>query len=105
MPHVVATYRYAAGSDAARGALRPAHRTYLAGLDGLLLSGPTQGPRGDGAVLVFEAGSASDVEGWLDGDPFVSAGGIVQERSVEGWTVVLGRAKHRLSTDRPPAPR
>ncbi len=95
MPHVVATYRYAAGSDAARDASRAEHRAYLDRLDALLLSGPTEGPGGPGAVLVFEAGSTEVVEELLDADPFTAAG-VVAERTVVTWSVVLGRARDRL---------
>lgn len=87
MPRFVATYTYTPDT-AARDAVRPAHRDYLATLDELLLSGPTDDGR---AVLVFEAGSAADVERLLDADPFTTAGGIVAERSLVGWDVVRGR--------------
>ncbi len=96
MPHFVATYRYAAGSDAARDAIRPAHRAYLDDLDALLLSGPTDDPEAPGAVLVFEAESAHAVEELLVEDPFATAGGIIAGHSVVGWTVVTGRARDRL---------
>ena len=87
MPHVVATYAYTADT-AARDAVRARHREYLASLEELLLSGPTDA---SGAVLVFEAASPADVEALLDADPFVTHGGIVAERTVVGWDVVLGR--------------
>ena len=93
MPHVVATYRYGPGTGGRRDELRPEHRTYLASLDGLLLSGPTDD---DGAVLVFDAASTAEVEALLDADPFVT-GGVVAERSVVGWTVVLGSARAALT--------
>jgi len=87
VPHVVATYAYTSDT-AARDAVRPAHREYLASLDALLLSGPTDA---GGAVLVFDADSPAVVEGLLDADPFVTHGGIVAERAVVAWDVVLGR--------------
>ena len=90
MPHVVATYAYTADT-AARDAVRATHREYLASLGGLLLSGPTSSAGADGAVLVFEAGSPAEVEALLDADPFVTHGGIVAERTVAAWDVVLGR--------------
>jgi hypothetical protein len=90
VPHFVATYRYAPGSEERRDAVRPEHRAYLAGLDALVLSGPTDD---GGAVLVFEAGSAEEVHGLLDADPFTTAGDVVAERSVVGWTIALGRAR------------
>ena len=90
VPHFVATYRYVPGSESRLDAVRPEHRAYLAGLDALVLSGPTDD---DGAVLVFEAGSAAEVHALLDADPFTTAGGLVAERSVVGWTIALGRAR------------
>lgn len=96
VPHFVATYRYAAGSEAARDVARPAHRAFLDALDALVLSGPTDGPQGAGAVLVLDAGSAQAVEALLDDDPFATAGGIIEARSVAGWTIVSGRAGGRL---------
>ena len=94
MRHFVATYRYAPGSGGRRDAVRPQHRAYLAGLDALVLSGPTDD---DGAVLVFEAGTAEEVHAMLDADPFTTAGDVVAQRSVVGWTVVLGSARAALT--------
>ena len=91
VPHVVATYAYTSDS-AARDAVRPAHREYLASLDALLLSGPTDDGR---AVLVFEADSPDAVDALLDADPFITHGGIVAERAVTRWNVVLGRWAER----------
>jgi uncharacterized protein YciI len=92
VPHFVATYAYT-DDTTTRDAVRPAHREYLGSLDALLLSGPTDA---DGALLVFEAGSADEVEALLDADPFAVHGGIVASRTVVGWQVVLGSAKDRL---------
>ena len=72
--------------------VRPEHRAFLAGLDNLVLSGPTDD---GGAVLIFEAASASAVEQTLDADPFRTRGVIVH-RQVKGWNPTLGRAKDRL---------
>lgn len=66
--------------------LRPEHRTFLAGQDGLLLSGSTQD---NGALLIWEARNATEVEEALDEDPFWTAG-LISERNVVGWSPVLG---------------
>jgi hypothetical protein len=87
MPVFVATYSYTSDSER-RSAVRPAHREWLRGQPSVLVSGPTDA---DGAVLVFEAASAAEVEQLLDHDPFVLDGDIVAERRVVGWTVVTGR--------------
>jgi uncharacterized protein YciI len=93
MPLFVVTYDYTP-DVAARDAVRPAHREWLASLgDALVLSGPTDA---DGAFLVFEGESAAAVEAVLDADPFFVDGRVVGARSVAGWTPVLGRAKDRL---------
>ena len=88
MSHVVATYRYADGSAAERDALRPAHRQHLATLP-VVLSGPTTSPDTEGAVIVVEDLSIEEVEAALDADPFVVAG-LVAERTVVEWRVVMG---------------
>ncbi|MGQ7298078.1 YciI family protein [Quadrisphaera sp. KR29] len=82
----VATYTYTPDSEL-RSAVRSRHRSWLREQPGLLVSGPTDA---DGAVLVFEAASATEVEQLLDHDPFVTEGGIVAERAVAGWTIVMG---------------
>jgi uncharacterized protein YciI len=92
VPVFAVTYTYS-DDIATREAVRPRHRAFLAGLPGLLLSGPTDN---DGALLIFEAGSADEVQKWLDDDPFVTEH-VVVERRVAGWDVVLGRAKDRLT--------
>ncbi|MBC3763653.1 YciI family protein [Quadrisphaera oryzae] len=90
----VVTYSYTADS-ARRDALRPTHREWLGTLPGLLVSGPTDA---DGAVLVFEGASASEVDATVDQDPFVTDGGIVAERRTVGWTVVGGSLKGAFPT-------
>lgn len=91
MTYFAATYRYADGSEALRDDLRPAHREFLAAIDGLRLGGATAGD-GAGALLVFEAPDAATVSGWLDEDPFVTAGAVAQ-RAVASWNVALGSAR------------
>ncbi len=54
----------------------------------LLLGGAFDPP--DGALLVFEAGSAAEVEGFVREDPYVAAGLVTRWR-VRPWSVVVGR--------------
>jgi uncharacterized protein YciI len=54
----------------------------------LLLGGAFADPV-DGAVLVFEAGDASLVEGFVKRDPYV-ASGLVTSWRIRPWTVVVG---------------
>lgn len=92
MTYFAATYRYADGSDALRDDLRPAHREFLAAIEGLRLGGATADDDGAGALLVFEGPDAATVGGWLDDDPFVTAGAVAQ-RAVASWNVALGSAR------------
>jgi uncharacterized protein YciI len=87
----VVIYDYADGSADKRDELRPAHREFLASRDDLVLSGPTAG---GGAVIVYEAEPA-ELEAWLDGDPFWTAG-TISKRVVTEWTVGMGSWKDRL---------
>jgi uncharacterized protein YciI len=79
------TYVYSPDTDAL-ARLRPEHRAFLASQDGLLISGPTDD---NGALLVWEAKSAAEVEEILDDDPLWTAD-LISERAVAGWTPVLG---------------
>lgn len=93
MPTYAVTYDYT-DDTAALAAARPDHRAYLGGLQqkGLLrASGPTAASADQpaGALLLFEAGTADEVDALLDADPFVLAG-LVARRSVREWTVVIG---------------
>jgi len=53
----------------------------------LLLGGAFDPP--DGALLVFKAGSAAEVEAFVREDPYV-ANGVVTAWRVRPWTVVVG---------------
>lgn len=92
MPIFAVTYVYANEPEAIE-ALRPEHRAFLAEQSGLLMSGPTDD---GGALLIFEAKSAEEIEEILDEDPFNDADLIV-ERNVVGWTPVLGSWREELS--------
>lgn len=97
MPFFATTYRYVVDSDAARDAVRPAHREYLAGLTSrgaLAVSGPYVG--GDaGALLIFEAPTHDEAVALTDADPFVTEG-LVTEVSVREWRPVTGRLAEHL---------
>lgn len=78
-------YEYTDDLDA-RVAGRPQHRAFLASLPTLKGSGPTDD---NGALLIFEADSAADVEAALDEDPYATAD-LIASRSVAGWDLILG---------------
>jgi uncharacterized protein YciI len=87
----VVIYDYAEGSAAKRDELRPAHREFLGSRGDLVLSGPTAA---GGAVIVYEA-EPTELEAWLDGDPFWTAG-TVAKRVVTEWTIGMGSWKDKL---------
>jgi len=96
MATTVVLYEYD-DNTAKRDELRPAHRDFLASRDGLLVSGPT-GPGADGttgAVIVYDADSPAELEAWLDGDPFWTAG-TISRRVVTPWMVGMGSWKDSL---------
>lgn len=47
----------------------------------------------DGALLVFQAVSASVVEGFVKRDPYVRSG-LIKRWSIRPWTVVVGNGPH-----------
>jgi uncharacterized protein YciI len=86
------TYVYGGPADVL-AARRPEHRAYLGGLveqGHLLASGPFDDGGAPGALLVFAAEDAATVERLTDEDPLVRHG-VVTERTVRPWKVVLGR--------------
>ncbi|GAA1746771.1 YciI family protein [Kocuria aegyptia] len=86
------TYVYGGPADVL-AARRPEHRTYLGGLVAqghLLASGPFDDAAAPGALLIFAAEDAAEVERLSDEDPLVRHG-VVTERTVRPWKVVLGR--------------
>lgn len=54
----------------------------------LLLAGAFD-PPSDGAVFVFKAGSAAEVEAYVSRDPYVK-NGVVTAHRVRPWNVVIG---------------
>lgn len=75
---------------ATRDEVRPSHRDFLRALNAqgvVRASGPVDG--GIGALVVVEAASAQDALAILDDDPFATSG-VIAERSVRQWDVVIG---------------
>ncbi|WP_300681510.1 YciI family protein [Nocardioides sp.] len=94
MPIYAVTYGYSPTEAAGRDRVRPDHRAFLAEQDGLLLSGPTD----DGALLLFEAKSAVELEDLLDEDPFWTEH-LVAERTIVEWKPVTGPWRDTLNLD------
>jgi uncharacterized protein len=70
---------------------RPAHLQLLREAEGrgfLRFAGPLGDPP-DGALLVFRADEAADVEAFARLDPYV-AGGLVTAWRVRPWNIVIG---------------
>jgi uncharacterized protein YciI len=75
---------------ATRDEVRPSHRDFLRGLNAegvVRASGPVDG--GVGALVIVEAESADDALRILDVDPF-QVRGVIAERGVRRWDVVIG---------------
>lgn len=69
---------------------RPAHREYsreLAARGVLLAGGPFADERG--ALLIYEASDADELQRVLDADPYVEAG-VIAETIIREWTAVTG---------------
>jgi hypothetical protein len=91
MPVFAVLYEYLDDSVDARDAHRAAHRAFLDTLVDpvkLLASGPWAADPA-GALLVFEAASAAEVETALDNDPF-AVEGLVGHRQVREWSQARG---------------
>ncbi|AWB88174.1 YciI family protein [Salinibacterium hongtaonis] len=91
MAHHVVLYRYT-DDVTARDDARADHRSYLSTLldsGELLVSGPTNGSDGVGAMLIVNAESADRVAELLDVDPFATRG-VIAERTILEYTVVFG---------------
>jgi len=92
MPIFAVHYHYADGSAAGRDEHRPAHRAFLdslvEGAAELLASGP-YADEPAGALLIFRAESAAEVESELDSDPFAHHG-FISGRQVRPWSQSRG---------------
>jgi uncharacterized protein len=75
-----------------RLATREAHLAYLTGFgDQLKLAGPLLDVEGQpaGSLLVFEAESLAEAEGFAAGDPYAQAG-LFDQVDIRGFRKVLG---------------
>lgn len=90
MSYFAVQYTYTDDADALN-TQRPHHRAYLSTLVGgpLVASGPYVDSDLPGALLIFRADSADEVEQLLNLDPFWTEH-LIAERSVEEWNPVLG---------------
>ncbi|MDT0350495.1 YciI family protein [Pseudonocardia charpentierae] len=71
---------------------RPRHRDHLRSLHEaghLVISGPLAEGGGPGALLIFRADAAEQVEEWLENDPFRVLELIV-EREIRAWNPAFG---------------
>lgn len=71
---------------------KPEHRAYLRGLHDagqLAASGPFTTPGPNSALLIFVADSIEQASALSDDDPIV-AKGLVAERHIQEWNVVIG---------------
>lgn len=77
-------------SDSAKtAAVRPAHRDYLKGLQqsgNFLVGGPFAGDTG--ALIVYEAETPEQVEGFLREDPFHKQG-VFASWTIRPWKIVM----------------
>jgi uncharacterized protein YciI len=92
MPVFAVHYRYADDSADGRDVHRPAHRAFLDTLAGGAVEMLASGPYADepaGALLIFRAESAAEVEKALDADPFALQG-FVSARQVRPWSQSRG---------------
>lgn len=88
--HFAVLYSYGPAEEQARH--RPAHRAYLGQLleqGHLLVSGPFTDGQDEGALLVFRAESAAEVEELLHQDPMY-LNGVVTGMRIRAWNPVLG---------------
>ncbi|CAB4691458.1 MAG: hypothetical protein F2667_02305 [Actinobacteria bacterium] len=92
MPYYAATYEFVADAAAIEAA-RPGHRDWLSHQPALRLSGPDDA---NGALLIWEASDAAEVEALLDEDPYTPAG-VIAARRVVGWRPILGSWSTQLA--------
>jgi uncharacterized protein YciI len=86
-------YTYTEGSDDERDEHRPAHRAFLRELHDagtLQVCGPWGPEEAPGGMLIFEGETAEEIGALLDDDPFWKVG-VVAERAIKSWGIVIGR--------------
>ena len=89
--HFILTYDYVPDVLERRGPHRPAHLALLQELHaaGKILYAGAFDPPTDGALFVFRADSAAEVEAFVKRDPYVK-NGVVTGHRVRRWNVVVG---------------
>ena len=92
--HWLLTYEYVDDIVTRRAPVREAHLSLVrqAHEQGALLMAGAVGDPIEGAVLVFTGDDPSDVEAFVQRDPYVD-GGLVRSWSVRPWSVVVGPAR------------
>jgi hypothetical protein len=90
MPYFAVLYTYA-DAPADLDAHRPAHRAFLRTLldAGTMLAAGAYTDEPAGALLLFQADSADEVDTILAGDPF-RAQGLVTGQVIRGWSAAIG---------------
>ncbi|MEN0137894.1 MAG: YciI family protein [Rhodococcus sp. (in: high G+C Gram-positive bacteria)] len=102
MPLFALVYRYVDDADLI-AEHRPEHRAYLRQLSDageLVLAGPLGEPGPPSGLLIFDVESAARVEELADNDPF-HARGVIEERSIQRWTLSIGEDRLELPATAP----
>ncbi len=93
------TYTYGSGTDAGRDQHRPAHIDFLRSqfdAGHLRVSGPFADSGPDGALLIWEAGSETELREWIDQDPFY-VNGLIGHREVRQWKIVFDISQSQVA--------
>ncbi len=91
MTTIAVRYLYDQTADERRAQYREIHRDFLRTLlsEGIVLaSGAVSEPKG--ALIILAADSPQAALDILTDDPFLTAGGIIVERSAQVWDVAIG---------------
>lgn len=88
-PHLILFYDYVADVLERRPPHREAHLARIRewAADGRIVMAGALGDPPTGAAIVFADMPVADIEGFADGDPYVTAG-LVAARRIVPWTVV-----------------
>lgn len=89
---VIYTY---SDDTALRDAVRPEHREYLSGLDGLLAAGAWTPAEAPGGLLLFRVADKATVQGYVEKDPF-SLAGVITDVQIREWGPALGAVAESL---------
>ncbi len=103
MAFYVIEYRYNPDMKYLVADIRPAHRTYLRGLEAegkLIASGFFRDAVFDGAMLIVKADSALEAKNLLDDDPF-SLNGLIEDVRARLWVPTIGSYADDFDKDFP----